>query len=331
MQSKKPGPSSSLEWIEHLAVLSTSLIWTAIALLIIVFIWGFQDARAQWDVIIDEPVPPQLAMVQFGTPTPSASENLISPSPHMSPDSELGNTSGVAENQLPQVLPETPLEGQTTSSRRTQPRHTETPSPTPTELGQGLSAESVVPTTSLLEVVPTASATPTYGPPPTSTVTKEPSSSSPTTHEGAPTRLVISSVGVDTPVKSVHWSTIKQDGKEYSIWEVADFAAGWHSTSALPGQSGNIVLAGHHNMAGEVFRYLVDIQEGDEIQLFVGDDTYNYYVEQKLIVKEKDEPLEVRQQNAHWISPSDDARLTLVTCWPYTNNTHRVIVVAKPG
>jgi sortase (surface protein transpeptidase) len=22
--------------------------------------------------------------------------------------------------------------------------------------------------------------------------------------------------------------------------------------------------------------------------------------------------------------------LTLVTCWPYTNNTHRVIVIAKP-
>lgn len=25
-----------------------------------------------------------------------------------------------------------------------------------------------------------------------------------------------------------------------------------------------------------------------------------------------------------------DERLTFVTCWPYTNNTHRVIVVAEP-
>jgi sortase (surface protein transpeptidase) len=22
--------------------------------------------------------------------------------------------------------------------------------------------------------------------------------------------------------------------------------------------------------------------------------------------------------------------VTLITCWPYTNNTHRVIVIAKP-
>jgi LPXTG-site transpeptidase (sortase) family protein len=38
----------------------------------------------------------------------------------------------------------------------------------------------------------------------------------------------------------------------------------------------------------------------------------------------------VRQANARWIGPFNDERLTLVTCWPYTNNTHRVIVVAKP-
>ena len=31
------------------------------------------------------------------------------------------------------------------------------------------------------------------------------------------------------------------------------------------------------------------------------------------------------------LAPTDDVRVTLVTCWPYTNNTHRVIVVAKPA
>ena len=31
----------------------------------------------------------------------------------------------------------------------------------------------------------------------------------------------------------------------------------------------------------------------------------------------------------HWIRHDD--RLTLVSCWPYTSNTHRVIVVAKPA
>jgi len=73
------------------------------------------------------------------------------------------------------------------------------------------------------------------------------------------------------------------------------------------------------------------IQEGDEVDLFAGDTLYKFIVEQKLIVREKGESLEVRQRNAQWIAPTNDVRLTLVTCWPYTNNTHRVIVVAKPS
>ena len=35
-------------------------------------------------------------------------------------------------------------------------------------------------------------------------------------------------------------------------------------------------------------------------------------------------------ENAAWIMPSEDERLTLVTCWPYTSNTHRLIIVARP-
>jgi len=43
---------------------------------------------------------------------------------------------------------------------------------------------------------------------------------------------------------------------------------------------------------GEVFRYLVDTQEGDEVDLYVGEAVYRYFVEQKLILKEKGEPPE---------------------------------------
>ncbi|HMQ55905.1 MAG TPA: sortase, partial [Anaerolineae bacterium] len=57
---------------------------------------------------------------------------------------------------------------------------------------------------------------------------------------------------------------------------------------------------------------------------------YEYVVDFKTIVKEKGESVDVRRKNAQWIAPTNDERLTLVTCWPYTNNTHRVIVVAKP-
>ena len=55
-----------------------------------------------------------------------------------------------------------------------------------------------------------------------------------------------------------------------------------------------------------------------------------YQVESNERFRELGESLEVRQKNASWISPTDDERITLITCWPYTSNSHRVIVVAKP-
>jgi sortase A len=54
-------------------------------------------------------------------------------------------------------------------------------------------------------------------------------------------------------------------------------------------------------------------------------------VESRFVVRDKGEPEEKRLENARWIGPFPDERLTLVTCWPYTNNTHRVIVIAKPA
>ncbi len=41
-------------------------------------------------------------------------------------------------------------------------------------------------------------------------------------------------------------------------------------------------------------------------------------------------PLEVRLKNAQWMQPTPDERLTLISCWPYWTNTHRVIIVARP-
>ncbi len=49
-----------------------------------------------------------------------------------------------------------------------------------------------------------------------------------------------------------------------------------------------------------------------------------------MILPERDQPLSVRLANAQWIEPSTDERLTLITCWPKDNNTHRLIIVAVP-
>jgi sortase A len=128
----------------------------------------------------------------------------------------------------------------------------------------------------------------------------------------------------------VGWQAVQQGDQEYSIWQVADFAVGWHKTTAPLGQPGNTVMAGHHNVNGEVFRDLVNVEMGDKVTLYAGEKKYEYIVELKTIVKEKGEPVDVRRRNAQWISPTTDERVTLVTCWPYSSNTHRVIVVVKP-
>jgi sortase A len=145
-----------------------------------------------------------------------------------------------------------------------------------------------------------------------------------------PTRIVAESIGLDTPVVEVGWTSVMENGVGTNVWIVADYAAGWHQNSALPGQGGNVVLSGHHNIKGEVFRYTIDMNIGDIITLYVGDQPYRYAVVDKFIVKDKGEPEAVRRENARWIGPFNEERLTLVTCWPYTNNTHRAMVIAKP-
>jgi sortase A len=141
---------------------------------------------------------------------------------------------------------------------------------------------------------------------------------------------VIPKIELDSPIVPIGWYVVEQDTNRYSIWQVADYAVSWHQTSAYPGHSGNVVLNGHHNIKGEVFRYLVDVEARDRILVYVGDQVYYYEVEQKMILKEKGESAAVRRENASWIAPTDSERLTMVTCWPYTNNTHRLVVIARP-
>jgi LPXTG-site transpeptidase (sortase) family protein len=170
----------------------------------------------------------------------------------------------------------------------------------------------------------TAEAAPTPTPPPPPTPTPDPASL-------VPSRLVIPAINLDAPILEVGWETEEVDGQMVSSWIVPDsFVAGWHKTSALPGQIGNTVLNGHHNIHGEVFRDLLKLQPGDEIVVYAGGTVHYYSVTERHILEEKGQPVEVRMQNAQWITPTEDERLTLVTCWPYTNNTHRLVVVGLP-
>jgi LPXTG-site transpeptidase (sortase) family protein len=147
----------------------------------------------------------------------------------------------------------------------------------------------------------------------------------------APTRIVIPEIDLDAPVVLAETYFVEMEGENFQQWLAPNsFAVGWHADSARLGEPGNTVLNGHNNIYGEVFRFLTDISVGDTILVYGEDTLYRYQVTNHMILPERFEQLDVRMNNAQWILPSQDERLTLITCWPYESNTHRLIVVAKP-
>ncbi|HXK43770.1 MAG TPA: sortase [Anaerolineae bacterium] len=196
------------------------------------------------------------------------------------------------------------------------------PSPTPTTPGRGLEAPiQPQPTPALFEPTSEPSAWPVPWPTPTPL------------WGTAPVRIRIPAINLDAPVTPVEWAPLETADGAQGIWQVPNWrAAGWHSSSALLGVPGNTVLNGHNTTYGEVFRDLYRLQEGAEI-LLEGENglTYTYGVEALYILKEAHQPLEVRLENARYILPTTDERLTLVTCHPYGSIQNRLIVIARPA
>ena len=79
----------------------------------------------------------------------------------------------------------------------------------------------------------------------------------------------------------------------------------WLAVTSPPGTRGNCVIAGHRDTH---FRFLKDVQAGDEIQLEYGKRVFRYRVESLQIVT---------PQNRELLRPAKDAVLTLVTCYPF--------------
>jgi len=75
--------------------------------------------------------------------------------------------------------------------------------------------------------------------------------------------------------------------------------------TALPGQGGNVAIAGHRDT---FFRGLRNIRKDDEITLATLNGTHRYRVESTKIVEPEDIGV---------LDDSDDAILTLVTCYPF--------------
>lgn len=147
----------------------------------------------------------------------------------------------------------------------------------------------------------------------------------------APSHLSIPAIGLETEVAVLGWSVRQTDDGPVSEWDAlpTDRAA-WLPSSAMPGAQSNVVITGHHNVGAEVFRDLYRLAEGDEIILTAGNQTFRYTVSEHYIVPEGDASEEQHQRNGAWMKPSTCERLTLITCWPYETNSHRLVIIADP-
>ncbi len=147
-----------------------------------------------------------------------------------------------------------------------------------------------------------------------------------------PTRLIIPDIQLDVPVVPITWNSITLNGVSQAIWSVPDWrAAGWHETSSKVGIAGNTVFNGHNTTKGEVFRDLYLLEPGAQVLVETEDaTTYTYIISDKLILPEAGQPLEVRIENARYVQPTQDERLTMVTCHPYGSLANRLIIIAYP-
>lgn len=146
-----------------------------------------------------------------------------------------------------------------------------------------------------------------------------------------PVRIEIPKIDLDAPVITADYIKTEVQGKSFGQWEAPGFfASAWHPDSALLGEKGNTVLNGHHNVYGEVFKRLVELEVGDTVIVYSQEKKYEFIIVNRLILEDTFMDAKTRVENARWLSHSDDVRLTLVTCWPYESYTHRLLLVASP-
>ncbi len=127
----------------------------------------------------------------------------------------------------------------------------------------------------------------------------------PASHQAS--RIQIPAIDVDAPV-------VLGDG-----WEQLKLGVAQHLGTPNPGENGNLVLSGHNDIFGEVFRNLDRLQPGDTVILFTSQRQYTYVITGTKIV----EPTAVEVMD-----PTPNATVTLISCHPYLVDNHRIIVSA---
>jgi sortase A len=120
-------------------------------------------------------------------------------------------------------------------------------------------------------------------------------------------RIQIPAINVDSPI-------VQGDG-----WEQLKRGVAQHIGTPNPGEGSNIVLSGHNDVYGEVFRDLDRLNPGDVVILFTSQRHYTYVITGAQMVTPK--AVEV-------MAPTPDARVTLISCHPYLVEIHRIVITA---
>jgi hypothetical protein len=227
-----------------------------------------------------------------------------------------------------------------------------TSAPTPTALppSPSVSPTGAAPSPTAAAAKPTsvpvqAKASPTAIVTPTAVSTAVPASAP----AGPPVRLVAADLSMDVPVVEMAWEAVQTAQGLQTEWVIPENEAGHHIDSVQLGEPGNLVISGHNNIYGRVFERISlawpgkaskvdditersDILNGRILQLYnQAGERFDYVVTDFLRLKDTGVPLAQRVENARYMRPTDDTRLTLVTCWPPWSNTHRLIVIAVPA
>ena len=117
--------------------------------------------------------------------------------------------------------------------------------------------------------------------------------------------LEIKSIGLKAPIV---------DGEENLDYVVAKYR-----NSANFGQVGNVILAGHNNMKGSIFKNLYKVKIGDIIEIKTDNNIYKYKLTERVIVNPSDSSLLTQD-----ISKKE---ITLITCINRANE--RLILKGK--
>lgn len=121
---------------------------------------------------------------------------------------------------------------------------------------------------------------------------------------------------IDIPQLDINQGTVWRGAD----WETLQAGMGWYQNGATLSNGQNIVIVGHNDIYGEIFKNLADLNQGDEFIVYDNNGrSYTYRVTYEEVV----EPTEVRV-----LDPNSGSDLTLITCHPYRVNTQRYIVYA---